>query len=168
MAIGVFNLLGIVIVAVLIGCFVMSLHYYSQFFQILSFKIRIVIKNTVTKGANFKKLYFPLREDVKQTELYQNLEIVYRREVIKRKNFHFKNIFILMIERFHRPFYLPFSNKVIDKLILLRPPTSFYWMTYLTNLIFLWSIAILIVGGQRNKGIEVTVIQAVMWSILVA
>lgn len=92
MAIGGFNLLGIVIVAVLIGCFLFSLYFYSKFFQVLSFKIRIVIKNTVTKGADFKTLYFPLRDEVKQTELYQNLEIVYRREVIKRKNFYFKNI----------------------------------------------------------------------------
>lgn len=73
-----------------------------------------------------------------------------------------------MIERFHRPFYLPFRNKVIDKLILLRPPTSFYWMTYLSNLIFLWSIAILIVGGESNQGVEVSIGQAFGWSILVA
>ena len=127
-----------------------------------------MLKNTVTKGADFKSLYFGLREEVNQTELYSNLEKVYRREVIKRKNFYFKNILVLMIERFHRPFYLPFRNKVIEKLILLRPPTSFYWMSYLSNLIFLWSIAILIVGTQSNSGTEVSVGGAMGWSILVA
>jgi hypothetical protein len=126
MSIGPFNLLGIVIVAVLISLFLIALYYYTQFFQIISFKIRIVLKNTVTKGADFKSLYFPLRDEVSQTEMYNTLEVTYRREVMKRKNFYFKNIFVLMVERFHRPFYLPFRNKVIDKLILLRPPTSFF------------------------------------------
>lgn len=123
-----------------------AFYYYTQFFQIIAFKIRIVLKNTITKGADFQSLYFPLREEVKQTELYTNLEKVYRREVIKRKNFYFRNVFFLMLERFHHILYLPCRNKVLDKLILLRPPTSFYYMNYLANLIFLWSIAILIVG----------------------
>ena len=167
MALGGYNLLGIVVVAVLIFCFVLSLYFYSQFFQVVSYKIRIVLKNTVTKGADFKSLYYPLREEVTQTPLYQSLEKVYKREVVKRKNFYFKNVFLLLVERFHRPFYLPFRNKTLEKLVLLRPPTSFYWMTYLTNLIFLWSLAILIVGGQRNQGSEVTVGQAIGWSVLV-
>lgn len=127
-----------------------------------------MLKNTVKKGSNFKSLYFPLREEVKKTQLYTCLEKVYRREVIKRKNFYFKNILVLMIERFHRPFYLPFRNKVIEKLILLRPPTSFYWMSYLANLIFIWSLAILIVGAQSNSGTEVSIGQAIGWSVLVA
>lgn len=168
MSIGPFNLLGIVIVAVLISLFLIALYYYTQFFQIISFKIRIVLKNTVTKGADFKSLYFPLRDEVSKTEMYETLEVTYRREVMKRKNFYFKNIFVLMVERFHRPFYLPFRNKIIDKLILLRPPTSFFWMSYLTNFIFLWSLAILIVGAQSNNGKEVTVKAAFGWSILVA
>jgi len=73
-----------------------------------------------------------------------------------------------MIERFHRPFYLPFRNKVLEKLFLLRPPTSFYWMNYLSNLIFLWSLAILIVGSQNNTGVEVSIRAALGWSVLVA
>jgi hypothetical protein len=80
--------------------------------------------------------------------------------VIKRKNFYFKNIILLMMERFHRPFYYLFQNKVLDSLILLRPPTSFFYMTYVANLIVLWSLAILIVGGQSNNGVEVSVGQA--------
>jgi len=168
MAIGGFNILGIAIVIVLVILFLGSLYFYSKFFKVISFKIRIVLKNTVTKGADFKGLYFPLKNESSQTQLYNHLEVVYRREVIKRKNFYFKNILILLLERFHRPFYWPFSHKVLDNLILLRPPTSFYYMTYLANLIFLWSLAILIVGSQSNSGVEVSVIQAVGWSILVA
>lgn len=41
-------------------------------------------------------------------------------------------------------------------------------MSYLTNFIFLWSLAILIVGAQSNEGMEVTVKAAFGWSILVA
>lgn len=85
---------------------------------------------------------------------------MYRREVIKKKNFYFSNIVMLMLERFHRPIYYLFRNNVLDNLILLRPPTSFFYMTYLANLIFLWSLAILIVGGQSNSGVEVSVGQA--------
>lgn len=41
-------------------------------------------------------------------------------------------------------------------------------MTYLANLIFLWTIAIVIVGAQRNKGIEVSIGEAFIWALLVA
>lgn len=151
----------------LIGLFLIALYFYSKFFTIISYKIRIVLKNTVSKGADFKNLYYGGLGEYSKTEMYTNLEIAYRKEVLKRKNFYFKNIFVLMVERFHRPFYLPFRNKVIDKLVLLRPPTSFFYMTYLSNLIFLWSLAIIIVGGQSNAGDEVTVSTAFGWSILV-
>lgn len=126
------------------------------------------MRNTVSKGADFKGLYFPLRNPESNTELYSNLEIVYRREVVKRKNFQFRNVFMLLLERFHYIMYLPFRNKVLDKLILLRPPTSFYYMMNLTNFMFLWSIAILITGAQLQNGIELSSTQAIGWSILVA
>jgi uncharacterized membrane protein len=100
--------------------------------------------------------------------MYNNLEKVYKREVIKRKNFYFRNIFFLMVERFHHIFYLACRHKVLDKLILLRPPTSFYYMTYLANLILLWSISILIVSTQNTDGSTVSTFQAVGWSIIVA
>lgn len=106
MAIGGFNLLGIVITGVLILLFLVAFYFYTQFFQIISYKIRIILKNTVSRGADFKSLYFPLQEDASKTEMYNKLETVYKREVIKRKNFYFKNIFFLMIERFHHLFYL--------------------------------------------------------------
>ena len=168
MAIGGFNLLGIVITGVLILLFLVAFYFYTQFFQIISYKIRIILKNTVSKGADFKSLYFPLQEDASKTEMYNKLEKVYKREVIKRKNFYFKNIFFLMIERFHHLFYLAWRHKILDKLILLRPPTSFYYMTYLANLIFLWSISILIVSVQNTNDTTVSATQAVGWSIIVA
>jgi hypothetical protein len=63
MSIGGFNLLGIFIVIVLIALFIGSLYFYSKFLQTITFKIRIVLKNTVSKGADFKSLYYPLRDD---------------------------------------------------------------------------------------------------------
>lgn len=161
-------MLGIAITLLLIALFLMTMYFYSQFFQIIAFKIRIIMRNTVSKGADFKGLYFPLRNPESNTELYSNLEIVYRREVVKRKNFQFRNVFMLLLERFHYIMYLPFRNKVLDKLILLRPPTSFYYMMNLTNFMFLWSIAILITGAQLQNGIELSSTQAIGWSILVA
>ena len=168
MAIGGFNLLGIVITGVLILLFLVAFYFYTQFFQIISYKIRIILKNTVSKGADFKSLYFPLKEETCKTNLYTNLEKVYKREVIKRKNFYFRNIFFLMVERFHHLFYLACRHKVLDKLILLRPPTSFYYMTYLANLIFLWSISILIVSVQNTNDNTVSTTQAIGWSVIVA
>ena len=125
------------------------------------------MRNTASKGADFKNLYFPLRNEESKTELYENLEKVYRREVVRRKNFQFKNVFFLLLERFHHIMYLPFRNKVLEKLILLRPPTSFFYIMNLCNFIFLWSIAILITGAQYDNGIELSIVQAIMWSIIV-
>ena len=125
------------------------------------------MRNTVSKGADFKSLYFPLRNEESRTDLYTNLEVVYRREVVKRKNFAFKNVFILMLERFHHVLYLPCRHKVLEKLILLRPPTSFYYMMNLVNLMFLWPISILITGAQYDNGIELTLVQAIMWGVVV-
>lgn len=72
------------------------------------------------------------------------------------------------MERFNRLFWLPCRNKVIDKLILLRPPTSFYAMVYLMSMILLWALSILVSGIRQHQAYSLSPANAVGFSFVIA
>ena len=114
-------------------------------------------------------LYFPLDPEVVKSQIYMTIDHIYSREVVRRKNFYWKNVYYLLLERFHHVLYLPCRYRALDKLVLLKPPTSFYIFTYLFSVVVLWIFSVTVSGGYEMVGNEISsAVGIIMWSIFIA
>ena len=139
---GVFNILGIIITLILLIVLLWALQVHIRFLKNISFKVRIILKNSFEKGEGLESLMHPLKP---QTEMYSTLEVILQKEVVWSKNHYFLNSFYLLLEWYNHIFYVLLCwNKTWDKLNFLRYPTSFYHLTYLQAFTFEWLVSCLV------------------------
>jgi hypothetical protein len=146
-SVGFFNVVSIVITIVLVGLFLWLLARTLQFFKIIGFKIRIIMKNATNLKIPLFQLHYRNPELV-PTQLYEKMEGLFQQEIIRSRALSFRWIFMHALDRYNHLMHFPFRRKALDDFNLLRPKASYYSFVNIAGLVILWIVAVFLAGAN--------------------